>query len=206
MKKLRMFLAVAAVAGVAGTASAKNPKLPVCIELRDRAGVPTPLLLWSEAQAAIIFRPAGIDLVWRGSAQEGCILMTIVRNAAEKVSPDAMGFAHPFADNGPNATILYERVELLAESIKPIPEYTVLGHIIAHEIGHLLLRTTEHSTAGLMRASWKPPEWRLAAAGLISIERVQARRMVENLRSREIAAPSIGALVNDPGVRKQSEP
>jgi hypothetical protein len=34
----------------------------------------------------------------------------------------------------------------------------VLGLSIAHEIGHLLLNTTEHAKAGLMRADWSRNE------------------------------------------------
>src|SRR5262249_45448292 len=35
---------------------------------------------------------------------------------------------------------------------------TLLGFAMAHEIGHLLLGTNDHGTAGLMRAVWSPIE------------------------------------------------
>jgi hypothetical protein len=33
-----------------------------------------------------------------------------------------------------------------------------LGDLIAHELGHLLLGTSEHSVAGIMRARWQARE------------------------------------------------
>jgi hypothetical protein len=34
----------------------------------------------------------------------------------------------------------------------------VLGHVLAHEIGHMLLRTNLHRDAGLMKAHWSPKD------------------------------------------------
>jgi hypothetical protein len=43
----------------------------------------------------------------------------------------------------------------------------LLGHAAAHEIGHLLLRSSRHSPAGIMRANWETEDLRkLSHAGL----------------------------------------
>ena len=41
----------------------------------------------------------------------------------------------------------------------------ILGHAIAHELGHLLLRTSGHAPTGLMRARWSSEDLRRAAWG-----------------------------------------
>lgn len=41
----------------------------------------------------------------------------------------------------------------------------LLAHAIAHEIGHLLLRTKEHSLSGIMRARWSKDDMLRAAQG-----------------------------------------
>jgi len=43
----------------------------------------------------------------------------------------------------------------LAVSISLVGEgSSLLGHVMAHEIGHLLQGTTQHSESGIMKARW----------------------------------------------------
>ena len=58
---------------------------------------------------------------------------------------------------GTLATVFSDRVAWLASSSGV--EYTpLLGRAVAHEIGHLLIGTNEHSPSGLMRARWTSAE------------------------------------------------
>jgi len=41
----------------------------------------------------------------------------------------------------------------------------LLGHVMAHELGHLLLGSNSHSERDLMREMWWPDELRRAAIG-----------------------------------------
>jgi hypothetical protein len=43
----------------------------------------------------------------------------------------------------------------------------VLGTVIAHEIGHVLLPQHGHSKEGLMRAAWDANDWQRAGAGFL---------------------------------------
>ena len=83
--------------------------------------------------------------------------------------------------------ILYDRVEALARRTS-IPADTILGDAMAHEIGHVLLGSSPHATAGLMQANWDAGALRLASQGLLAfwpreaaamkaaVARLQARR------------------------------
>src|SRR5215831_12944272 len=52
-----------------------------------------------------------------------------------------------------DAGVCFDRVmNLVSEWTAPLPP--VLGAIIAHEAGHLLLGENSHSSAGIMRARW----------------------------------------------------
>ena len=51
------------------------------------------------------------------------------------------------------ATVYPDRVARLAEWAG-VNSSVLLGRVIAHEVGHLLLGTTDHSPNGLMRARW----------------------------------------------------
>ena len=55
------------------------------------------------------------------------------------------------------ATVFADRVATLADG-SPTSRERLLAWAMAHEIGHLLLNTTQHSKRGLMRASWSQAE------------------------------------------------
>jgi hypothetical protein len=73
-------------------------------------------------------------------------------------------------DDGPSVLASVYAATVADRSAKSgVPQPTILGRVIAHEIGHLLLGSNSHSAHGLMRASWDvrwphPSEWRFSAA------------------------------------------
>jgi hypothetical protein len=98
------------------------------------------------------------------------------------VAPVTLGDAlvDPRLGRGALATIYSDRVSWLSHTVG-VSFDRVLGRAVAHEIGHLLLGTSEHAPRGLMRALWTPDElkddrpsdWRFGAA-----ERQRIRRAV----------------------------
>ena len=86
-----------------------------------------------------------------------------------------LGFATIDAQTrrGTLATVFTDRVAALS-TLARVPVETVLGSTIAHEIGHLLLGTSEHGSRGLMREVWtleelargKKEYWSFTAAEL----------------------------------------
>jgi hypothetical protein len=68
----------------------------------------------------------------------------------------------PHRRTGALATIYLDRVEWLARASRT-DAGLLLGRAIAHEIGHLLLGTTEHAATGVMRAVWSADALRLEA-------------------------------------------
>src|SRR5262249_24069581 len=73
---------------------------------------------------------------------------------------EAMGFVWEFETH--SAVILYDRVHHLAVS-KRIEVASILGIAMAHEIGHLMLRSREHSSEGIMRPYWSSTNLQSAA-------------------------------------------
>ncbi|MFN7992742.1 MAG: hypothetical protein U0Q18_04035 [Bryobacteraceae bacterium] len=60
----------------------------------------------------------------------------------------------------------------------------VLGHIAAHEIGHLLLGPGSHSLQGIMRAPWRPNDLYIMAGRSMLFTPSEASRMRTNIRAR----------------------
>ena len=143
---------------------------------------------------------AGINIAWQQSVVEApedqgldmssaapqspderhYLVVRIAQRTPANVFPGALGFALPFAHRGAHVSIFYDRVEALARSMSSA-SYIILGYAIAHEIGHVLLGSAEHSSTGLMQAQWNQATWRLASAGLLGVTPKQAERMCEGL-------------------------
>jgi hypothetical protein len=103
---------------------------------------------------------------------------------------------------GTLATIYVDRVDALAAGAG-VDRGELLGRAIAHEIGHLLLGTSDHPRSGLMRATWKAVEIRrdMPLDWLFSGE--QGAEMRRRLAAREAGEPVIedvvASVVAEPG-------
>ncbi len=118
--------------------------------------------------------------VSRNPDERHYLVVRMMRRMPANVFPGALGFSLPFARRGAHVSIFYDRVQILARSVNTAP-YIILGHAIAHEIGHVLLHSSEHTSGGLMQARWSPASWRLASAGLLAFRPEEAERMSEVL-------------------------
>jgi hypothetical protein len=88
-----------------------------------------------------------------------------IRAASPSLFPQAvLGFALPFASEGINVVVYRDRITAAAMA-QNVPESDLLAHAIAHEIGHVLLRSSEHAAGGLMAGIWKACEYSWIATG-----------------------------------------
>jgi hypothetical protein len=131
--------------------------------------------------ATRIFRNAGVRLLWLqcpapivqpgdsercSSVDESTLILRIVpRPAGDSVDRDALGFAVAVRGNATYATVFRERVLAALDPTGPCTEGVLLGHAIAHELGHLLLGTSSHARAGLMAGRWHARDLEYAASG-----------------------------------------
>ena len=76
--------------------------------------------------------------------------------------PGSLGYALVALEQGRGtlATIYLDRIRSIARRTG-VDAGRLIGRAIAHEIGHLLLGTSRHSAAGLMRARWSDREVQL---------------------------------------------
>lgn len=109
-----------------------------------------------------LYAEIGIRVVWRStnSLPPGCTTGRVVmdfQSSAEGRSSRALAVAYPYAKEGPCIRLLVDR---LRESLERNPDSTslLLGHVLAHELGHALQRIDRHSESGLMKAVWTPAD------------------------------------------------
>jgi hypothetical protein len=194
-----------AVSTAAGPAPGKTERKialqqALCARLYLQEQVPPRTIHWATIEATRIFRAAGINIAWqqplveapedqgldmssaapRSLDERHYLVVRITQRTPATVFPGALGFALPFSHSGAHVLIFYDRIDALARSMSSA-SYVILGHAIAHEIGHVLLGLAKHSSSGLMQARWSQANWRLASAGLLAVTPEQAERMREGL-------------------------
>src|SRR5687767_11275528 len=103
--------------------------------------------------------------------------------SAKSRDPHMLGVAPSTKEaRGINAWIFYPRVRAYSAELG-MHASQLLGHVMAHEMGHLLLPYGAHALAGLMRPEWDRSQVKSAAAGLLTFTPDQAALIRNRLRA-----------------------
>src|SRR5262245_52400713 len=96
-----------------------------------------------------IFAGIGVKIRWHSPRQcpAEAILIIFSHETPALLLPGALAYAMPF--EGTQITVFYDRVK-----DRPGPVSGVLGHVIAHEVAHILQGQVRHSESGIMKAHW----------------------------------------------------
>jgi hypothetical protein len=154
-------------------------RVPLTVLIYDDFGVSVDDISAARAEADAIFRGAGIAPVWfhcglveskwqdrsdrckSGIGSDGIIVRLRRSSRLGESYRLALGEAQidTQAHTGSIATVFADRVASTSDRAGANAR-GVMGRVIAHEIGHLLIGTNQHSTNGLMRANWTDLELR----------------------------------------------
>jgi hypothetical protein len=121
----------------------------------------------------------------------GFLVLRIVRRTPATCVPGALGFALPSARYGVHVTIFYDRIENLAEKVPP-GIAKILGNAMAHELGHVLLGSAQHSRNGVMKAVWGHADYQQLSIRPLEFLPDEAVRL------REAASRRAAVLVSGP--------
>jgi hypothetical protein len=178
-----------------GGAAETSPVLTV--QVSNQAEVDSATLIQAEKTATGIFKKTGIEIRWIEPAAGGSfplshLQLKILPNSVHLGLPDnfpdnAIGVTPGSGPDRQSAYVLYNRVEALA--MKHVADThadaaQILGHAIAHEIGHLLLNVQTHSAAGIMRGDWNLWDLQNASYGYLLFTPQQAKAIREEARRR----------------------
>ena len=74
----------------------------------------------------------------------------------------------------------------------------MLGRVMAHEMGHLLLGKHSHSAAGIMHTPWRSQDMKPHTEGMMRFLPGEAKRIRERLVARSWSAAAIRWVESDP--------
>jgi hypothetical protein len=172
------------------------PPHTVTVSLFNDARVPPIIVDSAEEIASRIYAQAGIELHWIlcGRAQESVEeqracgqtlfpehLHVHIVNSDPHLKGSVFGISFFLADGiGSQADVFYTKIAWF-HGVSLVEPGTLLGHAMAHELGHLLLGSNSHSLTGLMSANWRTADLiHMEQGGLVfSVE--QSRKMKANL-------------------------
>lgn len=168
----------------------------VTISVYNDAGVPPDVVSQAEAQAELVFQRAGIEVHWLNcripavteEASRACRETVFPEHLHLRIVPkslglkgETMGISFQGDDgSGCYADLFYEPMEQLHRT-DGTDVASLLGHVAAHEIGHLLLGTNSHSAAGIMHAHWTADELASLKAGTLVFQAKESLRMKARL-------------------------
>jgi hypothetical protein len=187
----QLFIVLLLGAVVSDWASAERGKTRrLHVTTYSDAGIPAYEIIKAADTLRLIFRQSDINLEWTVgdlSADEATLVVStnivspeqervlacrarrdiairIRRAAPSSTRASVLGVAQPFASRGLNVQIYYDRIVAVAAG-QELTNADVLAHAIAHEMGHVLLRSTAHRVSGLMSGVWRAREYGRIATG-----------------------------------------
>lgn len=202
-----------------GTASASPlEKSEITIKTYNYAGVGTETLEQAFSVAARVFTKAEVATIWlscplpgdpnRNPACEGTnhptvlMLKILPRSMTARFSmPEGVfGFAALSPDGQPAclAYVFHDRVADLA-SAHGHSLAVILGHVLTHEVGHLLLGSNAHCSNGIMTGDWYRRNLHSAAQGQMLFTALQSARMRQQVAARQRDSHTTHIVPRPPG-------
>ncbi len=192
----------------------------ITVRVVDYAGVPGQTLREATTAAQRIFRKAGVETRWllcsppqESEGQDvACARAVVSGELRVDLEPKSMekairkyfrmsasAFGTVFGSDGRSTTftyVLYGRIEEASLSSTLCSRAVLLGHVLAHEIGHLLLGSA-HSRLGLMSANWNQRVYTQMAGGQLEFSDDEAQRLHAEAggRNRQQQADTDGGLI-----------
>jgi hypothetical protein len=171
----------------------------ITVQIFNNANAPQSEVRTALREAGWMFRSAGIAIHWvecppldpRKGADQVCreaadpALFVLSINAEEppERSDAALGFALVQGRSN-HAAAVYPRIVAEMASDSTFGGRFVLGGVLAHELAHLMFRSTRHGE-GVMQAKWSTRDYRAMAQRRLTFTEDQARTMRRRLAERK---------------------
>jgi hypothetical protein len=192
----------------AESSAAPGGVLTLHVHVYNLANVPSRTLERALGETSRILAARGIETLWEPGEPDspeahttdvGAISMSaqhkpdsrnflvvrVVRGFPADIRPNALGFSLPAAHSGVHVTMFYDRIENVS-LVVPGTVQKILGNALAHEIGHVLLGSGEHSRRGIMKEIWTRADYQRLAVRSLEFEPREALAMLKEVSRRAV--------------------
>ena len=186
---LFLLIVISLTFGSGAAIAQPSDTLSVRVRIHDYANIPATCMTSAQEHVKDLYAAIGVNTIWAetqhpGRSPEpaekyipGELLINIVTPAMSRrmgVAEHTLGLAAvTLLSGGRIAYLLFDRIRHVALSSGG-EAADILGLVIAHEMGHLLLPYGSHSPNGLMRASWRPEDFTLGSQPQPTFTQAQA--------------------------------
>jgi Zn-dependent protease with chaperone function len=133
-----------------------NPKTSLMVCVGGVRSENIQLVGGAEAVTTRIFNKIDVRVDWQSlrNCPRNAIQVELAENTLATKLPGALAYAHPF--DGVHIVVFMDRVNSM---VAPATAPYLLGHVIAHEVAHILQRVRRHSETGIMKAQWNREDY-----------------------------------------------
>lgn len=161
----------------------------IVVRVYSEVALSNKVLSLAEGEGARIFQQAKVATVWVNcgssftATDSRCHDTPDRKHLVLRIVPKALsaadsifGMAFLVGGGGVYGDVFFDSIEALHRDCGASIA-RVLGHVMAHEVGHLLLGSNSHSSVGIMCPSWHSEQLRMVGMGTLFFTPQQARTM-----------------------------
>jgi Zn-dependent protease with chaperone function len=177
-KRVAVLIAVAGLSLKARERPAPKATVMVCMDADQH------VLMGVRPLASAMFASIGVRIDWRERglypAGKCAIQVQLSYRSAGYGKPKALAYAQPYEGT---IVIFLDRVQQLNHEGGP----SVLAHVLAHEITHVLEGIDRHSETGLMKETWNNQDYAVMRRKPLPFAPEDIRLIYEGLKARRRA-------------------
>jgi hypothetical protein len=154
-----------------------RPKVKVSVQCEGY--IPLDVREVGEVRLRQLFSRIGINIVFvskQHQTDSGTIVLELWDYAPRNLDRYTMGSA-TVGDHGHLANVFLDRVMQFAGCSDPRKAGSILGYVMAHEIGHLLRDEPTHEPFGIMKAHWTSMDAAEMFVGIVAFTSADAERI-----------------------------
>jgi hypothetical protein len=169
-------------AGSAGVVAERADTVPLVVIVHDRAQILPETLDHAQTEAVRIYGLIGVAIEWGIDPERPAaatleqrppaftvqlIIQATLKAQREATAKFVMGAALKTVHDCKGTVYVFNDEVVGFSRLQRIRPGLAMGTVIAHEVGHVLLRQKGHSPKGLMRSLLDVDDWERAAMGLL---------------------------------------
>ena len=156
----------------ASLAAAGVPRIALTVRVYQTVRLPSALAQQALAEAETVLLAGHVDVQWKQctglNSSTTCdappgpseLLLAVREGTRCQDRPSTLGRAWVIRRGGGKLATVYVNCVARLATAAGTDVAVLLGRVAAHELGHLMMRTSAHPRRGLMRPHWTPDEVR----------------------------------------------